>query len=109
MSVDKSLRKAKSLAKAGEFLAAGQTYRAILAEYPSNQRAIDGLRELENPAPLPLNQGPTQGEMREIVGLFEAGRYKDILEKAKPLAGRYPGFAMLQSLLGVAYSKLDMK
>jgi len=109
MSVDKKLRKAKSLAKAGEFLAAKELFREVLTNYPSNQRAIDGLNELENPAPLPLNQGPTQDEMRQLLALFDEGRYRDALEKGKPLAGRYPGFAMLQSLIGGAYSKLEMQ
>ena len=109
MSVDKKLRKAKSMAKAGEFRAARQLYQSILADYPSNQRAIDGLEDVEAPVPLPLNQGPTQDEMRELMVLFDQGRYRDVLDKGKPLAGRYPGFAMLHGLIGGTYSKLEMR
>jgi tetratricopeptide (TPR) repeat protein len=109
VSVDKTLRRAKSLAKSGDFLAAKRLYQDVVASFPSNQRAVDGLHELENPTPLPPQDGPTEEQFRELARLFDEGRYTDLVAMGKPLAGRFPGFAMLQSLLGGTYVQLDMK
>ena len=79
----------------------------VLDEFPSNARAREALAELDNPKP--AGTGPQRTEVERILMLFRQGRFAEMLEAAKPVAGRYPGVAILHSLLGGAYSKLDMR
>ncbi|WP_421854664.1 sulfotransferase [Oricola sp.] len=109
MSAANKLRKAKNLARAGEFLAAKRVYLEVLDEFPSNRRAKDGLAEIENPDPGNAEDGPDRAEVEQILQLFRNGRFNDVLNAAKPLAGRHPAVGVLHSLIGGAYSRLDLR
>ena len=46
LSVDIALRKAQSRAKNGDLASAEAIYKEILAKFPKNRRAIEGLKSL---------------------------------------------------------------
>ncbi|WP_158284678.1 tetratricopeptide repeat-containing sulfotransferase family protein [Oricola cellulosilytica] len=105
MSVEKSLRKARSLAKAGDFLAAKQAYETILANYPGNKRAQEGLKNLA--AIRENSQTPTRQDVEMLLSLHRDGKLHDALARGKSLVSRYPNVAALHNILGGVYGELD--
>ena len=47
LSVDKVLRKAQSLMKAGELIEAEELYKQVIFKFPKNKKAIQGYQKLK--------------------------------------------------------------
>jgi predicted O-linked N-acetylglucosamine transferase (SPINDLY family) len=96
-SIDQQLRKAHSLATKGCTNEAGDIYREILQRFPSNKRALDGLRDLSTKAREPYEKG-----VRAVLALYDQGRLRDALDQIGLLIEAYPAEADLHNLAGVA-------
>lgn len=96
-NVDQSLRKALSLAVKGQLAEAEAIYRELLARFPANKRALDGLQGLSAKARAPYEDG-----LRAFFTLYDQGRLTDALAHVIMLIELHPAEADLHHLAGVA-------
>jgi tetratricopeptide (TPR) repeat protein len=94
-SVDAMLARARALARAGRSEDAAQMYRAILARFPANARARDGLAGL-----------PGSGGAEAVRALLRAGKPDAALVRLEPLIAADPESAGLRVLAGGALARL---
>ncbi|WP_226576243.1 tetratricopeptide repeat-containing sulfotransferase family protein [Acuticoccus sediminis] len=108
MSLDRTLSKARRLAKTGDYLAAHALYRDVLARHSTNARAREGLRALAEPAPLAAEgeRKAVAAALSRIAGLTASGHLAEALRLAEPLARRHPGEVRVQYALGAILSAL---
>jgi protein O-GlcNAc transferase len=98
INVDQSLRKAQSAARKGEAAEAERLYREILAMFPSNKRALDGLRDLAAPK---LGGAYDRG-MQAVLALYDQGRLGEAYDHAVLLTQSWPNEADLHNVAGAA-------
>jgi tetratricopeptide (TPR) repeat protein len=89
------LGRAKALAKAGREEDAAAVYRGILARFPANARARDGLAGL-----------PRSGPAEAVRALLRAGKPDQALVRLEPLIVADPSSAELRGLAGGALARL---
>ncbi len=94
-SVDGLLGRAKALAKAGREAEAAEIYRGLLARFPANRRAQEGLAAL-----------PGAGAAEAVRALIRAGKADQALVRLEPLIAAQPGSAELRGLAGSALARL---
>ena len=101
LSVDRVLRKARQLASKGETNLAAQEYNRVLAKFPKNQQAIEGLKALRlAAAKLPRQQRDG------LTALYKQGRLQQTLAAGEALARQFPDDAFLANLLGAVNFEL---
>lgn len=108
-TLDRTLSKAQRLAKRGDVMAAHALYRKVLEDRPANTRARAGLSALREPLPIsatPHNKSLLQG-LSQVLRLSRAGRNKDALAIAIPLAAQNPGSVQALYTLGGVYMRLS--
>ena len=109
LSVDSQLRKAANLKKKGKDVEAEAAYAKIVEAYPSNQRAIEGLRHIRvKPVLAALSNNrlvPTH--LRELIKLIDEGHLHDAAFAAQQLRNVFPDHAGLANICGVIHSKLE--
>jgi tetratricopeptide (TPR) repeat protein len=94
-SVDALLARAKALARAGRQEDAAAVYRGILARFPANARARDGLAGL-----------PGRGPAEAVRALLRAGKPDQALLRLEPLIAADPESAELRGMAGGALARL---
>ena len=94
-SVDAMLGRAKALAKAGREAEAAEVYRGVLARFPANRRAQEGLAGL-----------PKSGPVEAVRALLRAGKPDQALVRLEPLIVADPASAELRALAGGALARL---
>lgn len=92
VNVGKSLLKAKSLIKKGDVDTAAQLYKLILASYPQNRQAINGLASLAQAGSTRTQSGgqPSREQIENLLRLYNAGNLQLVLERGEILATQYP-------------------
>lgn len=110
LSVDKSIRKAKRYANAGEIQHAAALYRSVLEEYPGNKRASQGLSALDRRMPANRNSGstPPPDKINALIALSDQGDAKAAIEGAWALSQQFPKSIELFNIIGVASLKLGL-
>jgi tetratricopeptide (TPR) repeat protein len=110
MSIDADLSRAKSMARKGDVAEARRIYEAVLARFPANQRAQEGLRALAGPgggAPSPAaRSAPIEDHLEELSALYGRGRHGEVVDRGGALASAFPGSAPLANLVGAALAVL---
>jgi len=108
VNVGKSLLKAKSLIKKGDVDTAAQLYKLILASYPQNRQAINGLASLAQAGSTRTQSGgqPSREQIENLLRLYNAGNLQLVLERGEILATQYPDDPILYNLIGVANAGL---
>lgn len=104
MSVSKSLQKARSLSRNGEFASAISLYREVLDRFPQNREAKRELRVL-SAAPPPKSSQATAA-ISEFRDLNSKGEFKAVASIAKGVLQRLPNEAELHNLTGIALANL---
>lgn len=100
LSVDRNLQKAKNLAKKGQTDEAYQLYCAVLEKHPSNKRAIEGLKRLQQ-------AGPDNEQINSLVALYKRGQLQQALQLGAELAQRFPTSFLIFNILGVICFSLE--
>ena len=103
-SVSQILSKAKRHAKNGQADLAAELYQSVLAKFPKNRRAADGLRALEQPgtsAPA-TKAGPSQPQIDSLLSLYKEGKLQQTLTEGEALAKQFPADPFTLNLLGAA-------
>lgn len=107
LSVDKSIRKARRYADAGDVTNAAALYRSVLEKYPSNKRASQGLSALDQRKPA-AGGAPPRDQVNALTALSAKGEAKAALAGAWALAQQFPASIELFNIIGVASLKLGL-
>lgn len=107
-SVDTALQRARSLAKRGEIEEARQLYAAVLAKFPTNQRAADGLRSLGLAAASRGSASTSllQQQLDGLLSLYAQGRLDEVIAAGSMLARQHPTVPQIPNLVGAALTML---
>ena len=81
-TVEQTLRKAKRLARRGQLDLAAREYRRVLARYPQNKRASEGLDALGQGASGRFNGkgDPSSEKVIQLIALYRQSRLTETLE-----------------------------
>ncbi len=106
LSVNKTLSQAKRHAKKGGIARSAELYNTILAEFPGNRHARQGLAALGvAPAP-PADMSPFGQEMNTLTALYGQRRLVEVVEKGNALVKEFPEETALLNILGAANAGL---
>lgn len=108
INVERTLRKARGFAKAGDTNAAAKLYRGILERFPQNRKALSGLQALGKqgkPAQSASSRVPDK-LMSNAVSLYRAGQVHEALATGSQLAARFPTDPMIHNFVGVLRSAM---
>ena len=102
LSVDRTIARAKGLAKRGAFAEADRLYRNVLQRYPGNRRAAEGLEALRKPAApaSPRSRSDYAERARRAIALERAGQREEARATAFAVARDYPDDVQLRYLAG---------
>ena len=106
LSVDDTLRKAKSYAKKGNITEAQKLYHAILSNFPNNDRARQGLANLNVNKKTNSSQKRIHEAINQLVNLFNQGQIVEVVKQAEFLLRQYPQEFIIWNILGGAYATL---
>ena len=106
LSVDDTLRKAKSYAKKGNITEAQKLYHAILSNFPNNDRARQGLANLNVNKKTNSSQKRIHEAINQLVNLFNQGQIVEVIKQAEFLLRQYPQEFIIWNILGGAYATL---
>lgn len=102
LSVEASLKKAKSKIRKNDFQGALQIYNQILSSYPKNPQALNGKKRItQNPAPANTNL-----KLQELTDLFSKGDYHLSITKAEKLTNFLPENFRVWYILGSSHLHL---
>ena len=103
LSVEKEIRRAQSCAKKGDVAQAVQHYQAVLAKFPQNMRAQQGLAKLQQ---LAAQAAVPDRVYDHLATLFRDGRLEQMVQEGEPLSAQFPNDVVLHSMLGAAHADL---
>ena len=101
LSVERTLRKAKTHERGGQMAEAISCYRQVLTAFPANARAKKALSRLSQTATTPPRQ-----ELLAVHKAYTQGHFQAALEAARALAARFPGAEPVWTLLGASATEL---
>ena len=103
LSADRALRKAKSHERKGQMNEALELYHSVLAEFPHNIRAKQGLAKLSKPKPgASAGKNPSDEIIHQLITLFNKGQIRTVTQECDRLTKKFPQSFLLWNLLGVA-------
>ena len=103
LSVDRALRKAKSHERNGQMDEAVKLYHSVLAVFPSNTRAKQGLAKLSQPKPGTLaGKNPSDETLNQLIALYNKGQIRTVTQECDRLTKEFPQSFLLWNLLGAA-------
>jgi tetratricopeptide (TPR) repeat protein len=103
LSADRALRKAKSHERNGQMDEAVKLYHSVLAVFPSNIRAKQGLAKLSQPKPGTLaGKNPSDETLNQLIALYNKGQIRTVTQECDRLTQEFPQSFLLWNLLGAA-------
>ena len=114
LKLDQALRLAKSKAKDGSKKEADKIYKEILAKFPKNKKAINGIQALSSELFYKKSkaQDPHKVQMQALMNLYSVGQFKEALSKASRLLSEFPISTELYNFIGstntVSYTHLTL-
>ena len=104
LKLDQAIKLAKKKSKDGSIKEAKRIYQDILAKFPKNKRASDGLKALASrPAGDAAKvQDPPQDQLQSLINLYNQGQLKQALEQANVLLQQFPNSSVLYNICGAA-------
>jgi tetratricopeptide (TPR) repeat protein len=107
LPVNQALAKADKHARKGELGAAEQIYREVLAQFPANRRAQEGINALKaRPRKPPGATLPPRDHYDRLVGIYQKGHFEQAAELAEQMLADYPNAFILHNLHGLAMAEL---
>ena len=103
LNVERALRKAESHERKGEMDEALKLYHSVLAVFPDNIRAKQGLAKLSQPKPGTLaGKNPSDEILHQLVALWNKGQIRTVIQECDRLTKEFPQSFLLWNLLGAA-------
>ena len=109
MNANQFIQKAMSLSKKGESEKAVALLRQVLAKYPSNKRAQNGVRKLFVNADHKQVSHPPKAAIDEIITCQKRSEFLLAVKKSERLLESFPYSFFTWNLLGVLYKKIGEK
>ena len=108
LKLDQAIRLAKKKSKGGAAEDAKRIYDDVLAKFPNNKRAIDGIRSLSGQLIDKSSnvQNPTQDQLQPLINLFSQGQLQQVLDQIKQLLQQFPNSIILHNMCGVASNEI---
>ena len=102
LKLDQAIKLAKKKAKEGALQEARRVYQDILAKFPKNKRASDGIKALAgSPVGIATKvQDPPQVQLQSLINLYSQGQIHQALKQSEILAHQYPRSAVLFNIQG---------
>jgi len=109
LPVDKTLREARNLMKAGELAQAEELYKQILSKFPKNKKGIDGYQKLKAgiTSKGSENSEPPQEKVQELINLYNQGQFEDALVSVRRLISLFPKAIILHNIHGASNTALQ--
>ena len=102
LKLNQALRLAEKVAKEGDAEEAKRIYQNILAKFPKNKRAQQGLANLNKPKQPTATQGPPQDTINQLLNLYNQGQLAAVVDHAQVLIKEYPEAFAVWNILGAA-------
>jgi predicted O-linked N-acetylglucosamine transferase (SPINDLY family) len=99
MSLEATMSKARKAAQRGDTAEAERLYGSVLARFPGNVRARQGIDQLRS---VPQQPALPQSDVERLVALYRSGALAETAALAKALSGRHPTSALCLNMLGAA-------
>ena len=108
LTLDQAQRIAKKRLKEGSFEDARSVYLDILAKFPKNKKAMEGIKALTNRPQGKIKniQEPPQEQLNFLVQLYGQGQCKKVIQKAHDLLNQFPNSVIMLNILGAANAGL---
>jgi tetratricopeptide (TPR) repeat protein len=103
-TLEEALQQATASVEAGRPDIAVNVYRAILAKFPQNAEARDGLHSLMGSQGETLDETgiPNQQDIQAVLTLYNSGKLADAEVRANALIAQFPKALILRNILGAA-------
>jgi tetratricopeptide (TPR) repeat protein len=104
LNLDQAIRLAKKKSKKGSFEDTTSIYKDILARFPKNKSALEGIKSLSSRfiGQMSKVQDPPKGQIQSLINLYQQGQLQQALDIAKQLLSQFPNSVTLYSICGVA-------
>ena len=108
LKLDQAISLAKKKAKEGSLEESKRIYQDILAKFPKNKRASDGLKGLAGGpvGKVSTVQEPPQAQTQALINLYSQGQLQRALQEAETLAQQFPQSAILLNIKGAVLKGL---
>ncbi len=108
LKLDQAIKLAKTKAKKGYLEEAKRIYQNILAKFPKNKRASDGLEALagEPVGRISQLQEPSEDQLQSLMKFYSKGQLQQALKQAKTLIQQFPRSPILYNFKGAALKGL---
>ena len=108
LKLDQAISLAKKKAKEGSLEESKRIYQDILAKFPKNKRASDGLKGLAG-RPVgkvsTVQDAPT-AELQSLIALYNNGQLALVVEQAQNLTKQYPKAFAVWNLMGASAAQI---
>ena len=108
LKLDQAIKLAKKKAKEGALQEARRVYQDILAKFPKNKRASDGIKALAG-SPVGIAskvQDPPQAQLQSLINLYSQGQIQQALKQSEILVHQFPRSAVLFNIQGAFFKGL---
>ena len=108
LKLDQAIRLAKKKAKEGSPDDVKHIYNDILARFPKNKRALDGIKSLSGGfiGKVSMVKEPPQDQQQRLINLYQQGQLQQALDSAKQLLSQFPNSLTLYNIQGAANAGL---
>ena len=101
LNLDQAIRLAKKKSKKGSFEDTTSIYKDILARFPKNKSALEGIKSLSSRfiGQMSKVQDPPKGQIQSLINLYQQGQLQQALDIAKQLLSQFPNSVTLYSII----------
>ena len=106
--MDRAIKLAAKKSKEGSIEEAKGIYRDILARFPRNKKAIEGLKPLlgQSASSSKNFKDPPQAQLQLLINLYNQGQLQQALDQSEELLEKYPESAFLFNIQGALFQGL---
>jgi tetratricopeptide (TPR) repeat protein len=108
LKLDQAIRLAKKKAKEESPEDSKRIYNDILARFPKNKRALDGIKSLSGGfiGKASKVKEPPQDQQQRLINLYQQGQLQQALDSAKQLLSQFPNSLILYNIQGATKAAL---
>jgi tetratricopeptide (TPR) repeat protein/ubiquinone/menaquinone biosynthesis C-methylase UbiE len=108
LRLDQAIRLAKKKAKEESSWDANRIYDDILARFPKNKKALDGIKSLSGGfiGKVSMVKEPPQDQLQLLIKLYQQGQLQQALDNAKQLLSKFPNSKTIHNIQGAVNAKL---
>ena len=102
LKLNQVLRLAEKVVKEGDAEEAKRIYKDIVAKFPKNKRAQQGLAASNKPKQPNPTKSPPQDTINQLANFYNQGQLAVVVEQAQALTEQYPEAFKIWNILGAA-------